>query len=367
MAEADLHDNAEKTEDPTQKRLDEAIKRGDVVKSQEVNTWFIMAGAALVLTAFSGTMGSSLTATLRGLIANAGIINVDGPALPLLFQRIGIEIIAAVAIPFLLLMLAAFGGNLIQHRFVWSVEVLAPKLSKISPAAGVKRLFGKQALANFAKGLVKLILVGVVLAALMWPERSRIMALERSDPLAILSLSRSLALKLLGAVVAIMAVVAIADYLFQYQQWYQRQKMSVRELKEEFKQSEGDPTIRGKMKQVRNTRMRKRMMANVPKAAVIITNPTHYSVALQYERGMVAPVCVAKGVDAVALKIREIAGEHSIPIVENPPLARALHATVELDEPIPVEHYKAVAEVIGYVMRLRRRFVDVHPQARPRN
>jgi flagellar biosynthetic protein FlhB len=151
-----------------------------------------------------------------------------------------------------------------------------------------------------------------------------------------------------------LAVVAIADYLFQYRQWYQRQKMSLQDLKEEFKQTEGDPTIKGKMKQVRQTRMRRRMIAAVPKATVVITNPTHYSVALRYERGMDAPICVAKGVDALALKIREVAGEHAIPIVENPPLARALHATVEIDQAIQPEHYKAVAEVIGYVMRLRR-------------
>ena len=351
---ADEPDNTEKTEDPTQKRLDEALKRGDVVKSQEVNTWFVIAGATLVLMAFSGGMSSELTTIMRGLIANAHNISMDGPALPRLLEKIGVELIAAVAIPFLLLMLAALGGNLIQHRLVWSLEVLAPKLSKISPAAGFKRLFSMQALANFAKGLVKLVLIGSVLTALMWPERARIMALERADPVAVLPLAQSLALKLLGAVVAIMAVVAIADYLFQYRQWYEKQKMSLRELKEEFRQSEGDPVIRGKMRQVRQSRQRRRMIANVPKATVIITNPTHYSIALQYERGMDAPVCVAKGVDAVALKIREVAAEHAIPVVENPPLARALHATVEVDQPIPIEHYKAVAEVIGYVMRLRR-------------
>ena len=354
---ADEPDTTEKTEDPTQKRLDEALKRGDVVKSQEVNTWFIIAGATLVMSAFSGSMSSELSATMRGLIANAHNISVDGPALPRLFQKIGIEMIAAIAIPFLLLMLAALGGNLIQHRLVWSIEALAPKLSKISPAAGFKRLFSAQALANFAKGLVKLVLIGTVLTVLMWPERGRIIALERADPVTVLPLAQSLAMKLLAAVVAMMAVVAMADYLFQYRQWYERQKMSLRELKEEFKESEGDPVIKGKMKQVRNSRMRKRMIANVPKAAVIITNPTHYAVALQYERGMEAPVCVAKGVDALALKIREVAGQHSIPIVENPPLARALHATVEVDQVIPLEHYKAVAEVIGYVMRLRRAIV----------
>jgi flagellar biosynthesis protein FlhB len=351
---ADESDQGEKTEDPTQKRLDEALRRGDVVKSQEVNTWFIIAGATLVLITFSGDMAKGVTAMLRGLIANSYQIRMDGPALPHLFETIGFELLAVVAIPFLLLMLAALAGNIIQHRLVWSVEALAPKLSKISPMAGLKRLFSKQALANFAKGMVKLLLIGAVLTALMWPERGRMMALVGADPAVLLPLTQSLALKQLGAVVAILSVVAAADYLFQYRVWYERQKMSLRDLKDEFKQTEGDPTIKGKMRQVRQTRMRRRMMANVPKAAVIITNPTHYSIALQYDRSMEAPVCVAKGVDAVALKIREIAGEHSIPIVENPPLARALHATVDVDQAIPHEHYKAVAEVIGYVMRLRR-------------
>jgi flagellar biosynthetic protein FlhB len=351
---AEEQDQNEKTEDPTQKRLDDALKRGDVVKSQEVNTWFVIAGATLVLITFSGGMGAGVTATLRGLIANSYQIRVDGPALPHLFKMIGGELLAAVAIPFLLLMLAALAGNLVQHRMVWSTQTMAPKLSKISPLSGLKRLFSKQALANFAKGMVKLLLVGTVLIALMWPERRRLIALVDTDLSAVLPLTLALALKQLGAVVAILAVVAAADYLFQYRTWYERQKMSLREIKDEFKQTEGDPTIRGKMRQVRQTRMRRRMMANVPKAAVVITNPTHYAVALQYERGMDAPVCVAKGVDLVALKIREIAGEHAVPIVENPPLARTLHAAVELDQAIPPEHYKAVAEVIGYVMKLRR-------------
>ncbi len=351
---AEDSENTERTEDPTQKRLDEALKRGDVVKSQEVNTWFIIAGGTLVLTAFSGDMSRDLTATLRGLIANAHDIRVDGFALLQLSEKLGYEMIAAVAIPFVLLALAALGGNLVQHRLVWSFESMAPKFSRISPAAGLKRLFSMQALANFAKGLIKLIVIGAVLTMLLWPERDRIAATIWTDPNSLMILTRTLSLKLLGAVVAILAVVAAADYLFQYRQWYERQKMTLRDLKEEFKQTEGDPAIKGKMKQVRQTKMRRRMIAAVPKATVIITNPTHYSVALQYKRGMDAPICVAKGMDELALKIREIAGQHAVPIVENPPLARALHATVEVDQPIEPEHYKAVAEVIGYVMRLRR-------------
>jgi flagellar biosynthetic protein FlhB len=158
----------------------------------------------------------------------------------------------------------------------------------------------------------------------------------------------------MGAVVAILAVVAIADFFFQYRQWYERPKMSLREIKDEFKQAEGDPHVKSRRRQLQQQRVKKRMMAAVPKASVIITNPTHYSVALSYERGMPAPICVAKGVDLIALKIREVAGEHNIPIIENVPLARALYATVEIDAEIPVEHYHAVAEIIGYVMGLRR-------------
>jgi flagellar biosynthesis protein FlhB len=351
---AEESETNDKTEEPTQKRLEEALKRGDVVKSQEVNTWFVIAGATLVLMAFSGGMGEGLTTTMRGLLSNAHGIRVDGPALPRLFQKLGGEMIAAIALPFLVLMLAALVGNMIQHPLVWSFESLAPKLSKISPLAGLKRMFSKQALANLGKGLVKLLLVGSVLTALMWPERGRLEGLERTDPAAVLPLALSLALKLMGAVVAMLAIVAAADYLFQYRQWYERQKMSLREMKEEFKQTDGDPAIKGKLRQMRQARSRRRMMAKVPKAAVIITNPTHYAIALEYERGMEAPICVAKGVDAVALKIREVGAQHSVPIVENPPLARALHATVELDQAISPEHYKAVAEVIGYVMKLRR-------------
>ena len=350
---ADEHDS-ERSEDPTQKRLDEALARGDVVKSQEVSTWFVIGGGSLMLAAFSGSMSSGLTTTFRGLIANSHQIPVDGLGLVSIAGRIEREVLAAMALPLVVLVLAALAGTMIQHRLVWSADSLKPKFSKISPLAGLKRLFSAQALANFAKGLVKLVVIGSVMFALLWPQRYRLEGLVQTDILGTLLLTRSLSLNLLAVVVAILFLVAAADYLFQYRQWFERQKMSVREMKEEFKQTEGDPLVKGKIRQLRQARMRKRMMASVPKASVIITNPTHYAIALQYDRGMEAPVCLAKGVDAVALKIREVAAQHSIPIVESPPLARALHATVEIDQAIPPEHYKAVAEIIGYVMKLRR-------------
>ena len=353
MADDNQHDS-DRTEDPTQKRLDDALERGDVVKSQEVSTWFIIAGGALVLTAFSGPMSGGLTVTLRGLVANSHQIRLDGQSLLAIIGRIEREVLAAVAFPLAVLVIAAIAGNMIQHRLVWSTEQLKPKLSKISPLAGLKRLFSSQALANFVKGLIKLAVIGIVMTMLLWPQRNRLDGLVQTDILGSLVFTRSLALDVLGAVVAILFIVAAADYLFQYRQWLERQRMSIREIKDEYKQTEGDPMIKGKIRQLRQARMRKRMMADVPKASVVITNPTHYAIALKYERGMEAPICVAKGLDAVALRIREVAGKHSIPVVENPPLARALHAAVEIDEEVPAEHYKAVAEIISYVMKLRR-------------
>lgn len=347
-------DGPEKTEDPTQKRLDDALERGDVAKSQEVNTWFVIAGAALLLTSFSGSVGSGLQNPLRNLLANSWMIRTDGAGLLALARDIEYILIVVLGVPFLLLALAAIAGNIVQHRFVWSTEALKPKFSKLSPLAGAKRIFGKQAAANFGKGLFKVIALGAVMTMVLWPDRFRLDAMVRSDPASLLGITISLTSHLLTSVVAMLALVAIADYLFQYRQWFQRQKMSLQELKEEFKQTEGDPHVKGRIRALRHARMRKRMMAAVPKASVIITNPTHYSVALQYDRGMPAPICVAKGTDAVALKIREIAKEHDIPIVENVPLARALYATVEIDDEIPVEHYHAVAEIIGYVMGLKR-------------
>jgi flagellar biosynthesis protein FlhB len=349
---ADEREQSERSEEPTQKRLDEAIQRGDVVKSQEVNTWFIIGAATLCLMIFSGSMGAGLETALRGLLANAHAVAFDRGGLMRLVEGLGGEIIAAAAIPFLVLMGAALLGNMIQHRLLWSTEPLRPTLAKISPAAGLKRLFSRQALVNFIKGLAKLALIGGIMAALLWPERSRLDGLVDTDPAGLLDLTRSLSLNMLGVVVAVLAVIAALDYLWQYRQWHERQKMSLRELKEEFKQTEGDPAIKAKIRQLRQTRARKRMMAAVPKASVVITNPTHFAVALQYERGMNAPVCLAKGADSIAQRIRKVAEEAGVPIVENPALARALHATVELDQEIPSEHYKAVAEVISYVMRL---------------
>ncbi len=353
MAEHD--DDAERSEEPTQKKLDDAHNKGDVAKSQEVTALFMLTGATLVVLVFSQGMVGDIGEAFRGFLANAHAMPVDAEGVRLLAWRLTTAMFVVLAIPLVLLMAAALAGNLVQHRLVWSLEPAKPKLSKISPLKGFKRLFSMQSLVNFAKGLIKLVIVGAVMTFIVWPERDRLDGLVTVDPAALLPIIQVLSLKLLAGVVAIMAIVAGLDYMWQQHSYTKRQKMSFRELKDEFKQTEGDPMVRAKLRQVRMERSRRRMMAKVPEATVVITNPTHYAVALKYESGMAAPICVAKGTDAVALKIREIAEGADIPLIENPPLARSLHAAVEIDHEIRAEHYKAVAEIIGYVMQIRAR------------
>ncbi|MFN3854007.1 MAG: flagellar biosynthesis protein FlhB [Phreatobacter sp.] len=352
MAEGN-DDKDQKTQEPTQKKLDDALKKGDVVKSQDLVTWFLLSAGTLVVVTLAVGSAGGLAVPLKNLIANADLVPVDRKGLMGLLMSLVLAVVLALGVPFLLLFLAGVAGNMVQHRLVFSAESLKPKASKVSPMAGFKRIFGKDALVNFVKGLAKITLMGTVIAAVLWPQRSVIDSLVRMDVTMLLPFTHGVIVQILVAVTAILTIIAIADYVYQYQRWYNRQRMSMQELKEEFKQTDGNPEIKAKVRQIRRERARKRMMANVPNATVVITNPTHYAVALKYETGMAAPVCVAKGVDQIALKIREVATARGIPIVENVALARALHAGVDLDEEIPEEHYRAVAEVIGYVMRLK--------------
>jgi len=353
MAEND--DGEERSQEPTQKKLDDARKRGDVPKSLEVNNWFLLSAGAIALVMFGSDAAGALTVSLKTFLANVARIPVEGATMTSLTVHLAVMVIAALALPFLFLVAAAVLGNIVQNGFIYSTESIEPKFSKISPAAGFKRLFSKQSLMNFAKGVAKLVIVGTAILWVVWPKREELGLLATLDPSKLSPYSFDLMTSMLTTAIAVLTVLAIADWLYQRQSWLERQKMSFQELKEEYKQLEGDPTIKAKIRQLRMQRSRKRMMQNVPQASVIITNPTHYAVALKYENGMNAPVCLAKGVDALALRIRAIGTEHSIPIVENPPLARALYASVDVDDEIPAEHYKAVAEVVGYVMNLRRR------------
>jgi flagellar biosynthesis protein FlhB len=352
---ADDADQEDRTEDPSFRRLEQAIERGDVARSTEVNTWFVLAGGTLALTMAGGPAASELMATLKGMLANAHHIPADSAGLRQFGVHAATATLAALAMPFILMILAGFAGAVLQHRPLFTTEPLMPQFSRISPLAGFKRMFGREAAVQFLKGLAKLTVVSVAMGVAIWPERARLEAFLTMDVQALLPATQTEALKLMGAVLAIYAFIAGGDYLYQRITWYNRQRMTKQEQKEEFKDTEGNPEVKGQMRKLRARAARKRMMSKVPQATVVVMNPTHFAVALQYERGMGAPVCVAKGLDSLALRIRAVAEENGVPVVENPPLARALYKAVELDQEIPVEHYKAVAEVVGYVMRFRRR------------
>lgn len=352
---SDQPDNEDRTEEPTQRKLEQAIEKGDVARSTEIGTFFVLCGFTLALLVAAGWSARDAALSLRGFLMNAHQVPSDGAAFFNVTKQGVMTGFSALGLPFAFILIAALAGALIQHRPLWTFEPMMPKFDRISPMAGAKRMFGKEAWVNFAKGLAKTGLVGIVLWITLWNEHDRLESFATMDVTALLPATLALTIKLMGSALALFAVIAIGDFGWQRYSWYQRQKMTKQELKDEYKNSEGNPEVKAKLRQIRAQRVRKRMMAAVPKATVIITNPTHFAVALRYEPGMGAPLCLAKGADAVALKIREVAGEHDIPIVENPPLARALYATVEIDDEIPVEHYQAVAEVIGYVLRLKGR------------
>jgi flagellar biosynthetic protein FlhB len=252
------------------------------------------------------------------------------------------------------LLLAAVAGTVVQTGFVFTTGRLKLDLGHLSPFQGLTRLLSVRGFVALAMSVVKVTVVGIVVAVIMRGEITHLALAATLTPQQTVGAISKLVLHLLLGVLCVLTALAGADYFYQRLQHMRSLRMSKHEVREEMKQSEGDPLIRARLRQIRNDRARRRMMAAVPGASVVITNPTHYAVALKYEMNAAgAPTVVAKGRDLIALKIREIAEANGIPIVENPPLARALHASVEIDQEIPAEHYKVVAEIIGYVFRLK--------------
>lgn len=352
---AEDQDDSQKTEDPTQKRLDDSYEKGEAPRSQEFKHWFMILAIGLAVVTSAGSSSALLAKHLTGYLGHAGTLPMDGRALVADMRDLALVVLLALTVPMLFLIAGGLAGNILQGKTVFTAEKLKPKLSKISPLSGAKRLFSLQSVAEFLKSLAKLVIIGAICAMLIWPERARLLDIIRTPMDQILPLVMVLTLRLVGGVLAAMTVIALLDFLWQKQQFIKRMRMTKQEVRDEFKQMEGDPQVKARIRQLRTERTRQRIAQAVPQADVVITNPTHYAVALEYKHGkMAVPVMRAKGVDHLARRIRELAKEHNIPIVENPPLARALHAAVEIDQEIPAEHYKAVAGVIGYVMKLRK-------------
>jgi flagellar biosynthetic protein FlhB len=351
---AEDQDKSQQTEEPTAKRLEQAREQGDVVKSSELTTFIILGGGTLAIAMFGKYTAVSLAHTLSLFLEQPDSMSVDGAGLAAMMQLLLPKIAFAIAPFFVVMIVAGLAGHVLQSRPGFSVDKIVPDFSKVSPLAGFKRLFGVEGWINLLKGLAKMAVVGVAIWTQLWPERGGLEAILNQTTAAVAGDMLRLLFKVLMASLVTLGAIAGLDYFWQRMRWLARNRMSKQEIKEEYRQNEGDPAIKAKIRQLRHERSRKRMMAAVPEATVVIMNPTHYAVALKYESGkMAAPVCVAKGIDALALRIRAIAEENDVPVVENPPLARALHAAMEIDDPIPPEHFKAVAQVISYIFRLR--------------
>jgi flagellar biosynthesis protein FlhB len=353
---SDDEDESQKTEEPTSHKLSEAREKGNVITSQEVSSFAILLGGALTAAFLGPFAAERLANATGGLLANIHAIPFDAQNIGNVILDVLLDVAIGVAPIALLLMVLGAGAKLAVSGFLFSGESLKPSLSKLSLIKGLKRMFSLKSLVEFAKGLVKLAIVGTIVFLLAIPVVDRVEVLMQMDIGASAEEARVVLVRMFSGVVAVMAVIAGIDYLYQRYEYLKQMRMSKQEIKDEHKQSEGDPMVKGRLRQIRAERARSRMMAAVPTADVVVTNPTHFAVALKYEiESMGAPRVVAKGADEVAFRIREVANENDVTIVENPPLARALFSTAELDEEVPPEHYKAVAEVISYVFQLKNK------------
>ncbi len=352
MASEDQADETSKTEPPTGKRLSEARSKGQLAISEEVKHWFSILACLIFLWLFATPISLGMVSGLTPLISKADQFSITG----MNALEFTLELFMPAAVPILslmaLLMLLIYLSGFIQVGPYFHPERLAPDLARLNPVAGFNRLFSVQAVISLFKTLAKFIVIAILVFWLLVPEVERSEMLVGMDGTAQMAWVLDFSLSITWAVVIFHLFIAAADWAYIKFDYTKKLRMTKSEVKDEARQSEGDPKVKAKLRQVRLKRSRQRMMAAVPKATVVITNPTHFAVALRYDRdSMGAPVCVAKGLNHLAKRIRELAKESEVPVLENPPLARALYATVEIDDEIPVEHYRAVAEIISFLSR----------------
>ena len=347
-------DDVSKTEDPTAKKLNDARRKGSVAQSQEVKNWAILLGAAGLLIFLAPHMATNLRNTTRPFIEKPHAIDLKFGDIREVFIDLTLESLIILAPLMVVMVVLAIASNIGQFGLTISTEKIKPDFGKLNLIKGIKRILSTRSVVEFLKGIFKLSIVSVVGFGLSLPYLDDLQVMPQMDFVFSLDRIYLLAIVLVSGTVGVMTVLAFFDYLYQRQSFMKQMRMTKQEVKDENKQSEGDPQVKARIRQIRMERARERMMQAVKDADVVITNPTHFAVALKYDIGaMEAPICVAKGVDSLAFSIRREAEEHEVPVVENPPLARALYDTVELDEEIPTEHFKAVAEVIGFIMRQR--------------
>lgn len=352
---ADEDSDLEKTEQPSQKKLDDARKKGQIARSHELSTFSILLSGGAVLWFMGTSLNGHMVKMLRdGLTISPDVIFKPELMIPRLYD-LSIDMLITFAPVLAVLLLAAFVSPLLMNGWLFSTEALQPQFSRMNPISGIARMFSTNALVELTKALGKASIVGGVATWVVWSHRDEVMQLTTLAPTtAIVEMGHLVGGSFLAIVAAMLIIVAI-DVPFRYWEHNKKLKMTKEEVRRENKESEGDPMVKGRIRAMQREAARRRMMAAIPTADVVVTNPTHYSVALKYsDSAMSAPIVVAKGSDLVAQRIREIAVENHVPILEAPPLARALHKHTEIGDSIPEALYTAVAEVLAYVYQLKR-------------
>ena len=342
----------EKTEEPTAKKRADARKKGQVGRSQELNTAFVLLVGFFTLKLLWDSIYLSIASYTTYVFTNLNQ-SVDTENIIHIFIGI-IVVLAKTAFPIMFaIMLIGLAINFFQVGLNFNTESIEFKLDKLNPINGFGRIFSKRSLVELAKSFFKILVIGFFLYRFIHEQILAMPQFMFFDLTTSLALVAEIIFQMAFIVIGVIMIMALMDYGYQKWQTTQDIKMTKQEVKDEMKQSEGDPQIKGKIRQKQRQMAMARMMKEVPKADVIVTNPTHYAIALSYQQGMSAPLVVAKGQDLVAQRIKEIAREARVPIIENKPLARAIYAAVQIGDAIPQELYQAVAEVLAYVYRLK--------------
>lgn len=352
---AESESGQEKTEEPTAKRLKESRDKGEIARSKELDTLAVVLAAAIALLMFGPAMVRGMTELMvfNFTIDRESLYATDSMGLHLLASaRKGLDILTPI---FFILLVAALVGPLLLGGWLFSAKSMAPKFSRMNPWAGLKRMFSVKALVELLKALAKFLVVLITALLVMEFQRGDLLALSlESLPNAMVHSGWILGTALLLLASSLILIAAV-DIPFQIWEHKKKLLMTKQEVRDEYKDSEGKPEVKSRIRQLQREMAQRRMMAEVPNADVVITNPTHFAVALKYDPlNSGAPVVVAKGVDVLALKIREVASEHDVVVLESPPLARAVYYSTELDQQIPAGLYLAVAQVLAYVFQLRQ-------------
>lgn len=352
-------EGGEKTEDATPKKLKEAREEGQVAKSTELNTAVMLFALFLVLKIYIGSIGNQFIDVYEKIYGSITLVVEDDMSMNIIMSLLGysIKTIILIALPiFLVGVVVGFLVDKVQIKWKVTTKPLKPKLSKLDPIKGFKKMFSKEKLVQLLFSLLKIILIGVLVYDTLKDQWGLILSLYDFSLFQAIGVIGTMVISLGMQISSVFLVIGFADLFYQRMKFKKDMKMSKKEVKDEWKNAEGDPHIKGKIKSKMLEASRRRMMNAIPNADVVITNPTHFAVALQYDRESgSAPVVVAKGADFMAQKIKDIAKENKVEIVENKPLARMLYFNVEIDQEIPQELYQMVAEILAYVYRIKNK------------